>query len=248
MAIIKVKSVKDIPKLKKFKVESTNKLYFQENDYIVKIFLDCYRSLDQKIGKDIFNLLVKLRKLDGESQLILPHDIYMTDKAILGYNTKFINASNVNFISRETKIKELLEAYQKLLESIRLLANNNINLVDILSDNMLYKNGDLYLLDLDLSNIDKNYDSDKLYIDMAYKIWQIILRSIFKYLGDYSLYEVLNHFRLVDFSRGALGCGIISVTESLEEFYFSLQKSLKVDDNTTLLDIDMVLRRINNGY
>lgn len=92
----------------------------------------------------------------------------MTDKAILGYNTKFINASNVNFINRETKIKELLEAYQKLLESIRLLANNNINLVDILSGNMLYKNGDLYLLDLDLSNIDKNYDSDKLYIDMAY--------------------------------------------------------------------------------
>lgn len=46
MAIIKVKSVKDIPKLKKFKVESTNKLYFQENDYIVKVFLDCYRSLD----------------------------------------------------------------------------------------------------------------------------------------------------------------------------------------------------------
>ena len=95
MAIIKVKSVKDIPRLKEFKVKSTNKLYFQENDYIVKIFLDCYRSLDQKIGKDIFNLLVKLRKLDGESQLILPRDIYMTDKAILGYNTKFINASNV---------------------------------------------------------------------------------------------------------------------------------------------------------
>lgn len=87
-----------------------------------------------------------------------------------------------------------------------------------------------------------------LYIEMAYKIWQIILRSIFKYLGDYSLYEVLNHFRLIDFNRGALGCGIISVTESLEEFYLSLQKSLKVDDNTTLLDIDMVLRRINNGY
>lgn len=30
MAIIKVKIVKDIPKLKEFKVESTNKLYFQE--------------------------------------------------------------------------------------------------------------------------------------------------------------------------------------------------------------------------
>ena len=171
----------------------------------------------------------------------------MNDKTILEYNTKFINASNVNFISRETKTKELLEAYQKLLESIRLL-DNNIKLVDIHSGNMLYKNGDLYLLDFYLSNIDKNYDSDKLYIEMSYKIWQIILRSIFKYLGDYSLYEVLNHFRLVDFSRGALGCGIISVTESLEEFYFSLQKSLNVDDNTTLLDIDMVLRRINNGY
>ena len=83
---------------------------------------------------------------------------------------------------------------------------------------------------------------------MAYKIWQIILRSIFKYLGDYSFYEVLNHFRLIDFNRGALGCGIISVTESLEGVYLSLQKSLKVDDNTTILNIDMVLRRINNGY
>ena len=107
----------------------------------------------------------------------------MTDKTILEYNTKFINASNVNFISRETKTKELLEAYQKLLESIRLFDNNNIKLVDIHSGNMLYKNGGLYLLDFDLSNIDKNYDSDKLYIEMSYKIWQIILRSIFKYLG-----------------------------------------------------------------
>ena len=76
MAIIKLKSVKDISKLKEFKVESINKLYFQENDYIVKIFLDCYRSLEKKIGKDIFNLLVKLRKLEGESQLILLRDIY----------------------------------------------------------------------------------------------------------------------------------------------------------------------------
>ena len=61
--------------------------------------------------------------------------------------------------------------------------NNNIKLVDIHSGNMLYKNGDLYLLDFYLSNIDNNYDSDKLYIEMSYKIWQIILRSIFKYLG-----------------------------------------------------------------
>ncbi len=29
MAIIKVKSVKDIPRLKEFKVESTNKLYIE---------------------------------------------------------------------------------------------------------------------------------------------------------------------------------------------------------------------------
>ena len=94
----------------------------------------------------------------------------MTDKTILEYNTKFINASNVNFISRETKTKELLEAYQKLLESIRLFDNNNIKLVDIHSGNMLYKNSDLYLLDFYLSNIDKNYDSDKLYMSWREQI------------------------------------------------------------------------------
>ena len=59
------------------KITFATSIIFDIDEYDnVKIFLDCYRSLDQKIGKDIFNLLVKLRKLEGESQLILPRDIY----------------------------------------------------------------------------------------------------------------------------------------------------------------------------
>ena len=109
-------------------------------------------------------------------------------------------------------------------------------------------------IDTKIENVTKRdgtlapFDENKIYIEMAYKIWQTILRSIFKDLGEYSLYEILNYLRIRDFNRAALGCGIISVTDSLDEFYISLQKSLLVDDKSCLKDIDIVLRRINNGY
>ena len=128
------------------------------------------------------------------------------------------------------------------------MASNSINLFDIHKGNILYKNSNLYLLDFDLSELNNSFDENKIYIEMAYKIWQTILRSIFKDLGEYSLYEILNYLRIRDFNRAALGCGIISVTDSLDEFYISLQKSLLVDDKSCLKDIDIVLRRINNGY
>ena len=90
-----------------------------------------------------------------------------------------------------------MEAYQKLLESIRLFDNNNIKLVDIHSGNMLYKNGDLYLLDFDLSNIDKNnlylIDFDNcIYfddIDLAYKIMGMSLFNLIidRMLDSYDL-------------------------------------------------------------
>lgn len=248
MAIVKVKSINDIPRLRSFNVQSSNKLYFQANGYVVKIFLECYQKLDEKIGRDILEVLTKLMGLENKKSLILPHDIYVTDDDILGYSTKFINAPSIDFISRDTNIRELLESYRNLLESIKELASNSINLFDIHKGNILYKNSNLYLLDFDLSELNNSFDENKIYIEMAYKIWQTILRSIFKDLGEYSLYEILNYLRIRDFNRAALGCGIISVTDSLDEFYISLQKSLLVDDKSCLKDIDIVLRRINNGY
>ena len=57
MAVIKVQSIRDIPKDGVYVVEATNKLYRQGNDRILKIFLDCYQRIDSKSGRDIFKVL-----------------------------------------------------------------------------------------------------------------------------------------------------------------------------------------------
>lgn len=46
---------------------------------------------------------------------------------------------------------------------------------------------------------------------------------------------------------GALQCGIIDITSSVEEFKESLF-SLGLDDKCTLKDVDILLRRKRNGY
>lgn len=57
MAVIKVQSIRDIPKDVVYRVEATNKLYRQGYDRILKIFLDCYQRIDSESGRDIFKVL-----------------------------------------------------------------------------------------------------------------------------------------------------------------------------------------------
>lgn len=57
MAVIKVQSIRDIPKDEVYRVEATNKLYRLGNDRILKIFLDCYQRIDSESGRDIFKAL-----------------------------------------------------------------------------------------------------------------------------------------------------------------------------------------------
>ena len=66
-----------------------------------------------------------------------------------------------------------MEAYQKLLESIRLFDNNNIKLVDIHSGNMLYKNGDLYLLDFYFFILTLNFHILLYIIIVAFLNWKV---------------------------------------------------------------------------
>lgn len=184
--------------------------------------------------------------LEGSRSLILPEDIYLGDKRIYGYTTKYLKGANLNYLPREVKLKDLLEAYLKLTKDIKLLAENNINIFDIHAGNLLY-NGSLYMLDFDLSKVDTVNSVDKIYKRAAYQVFQQILRVIVWFDKSQDLYTVLNHCHIRDFNLGALQCGIIDITSSVEEFKESLF-SLGLDDKCTLKDIDIVLRRKRNGY
>lgn len=246
MAVIKVQSIRDIPKDRVYRVEATNKFYMQGKDRILKIFLDCYQRLDSKSGKDIYKILEILMSIEGTRHLILPEDIYLSDKRIYGYTTKYLNCPNLNYISRYVRLNDLLESYMNILEDLKVLAEKRINIFDIHAGNLLY-NGSLYMLDFDLSKIDTVNSVEKIYTRAAYQVWQQILRTIL-YYDKYDLYTTLNHYGIRDFNLSALQCGIMDITSSLEVFKESLEKGLNLKDDSTLLDIDRVLRRKKNGY
>ena len=193
-------------------------------------------------------MLTFLMNLEGSTNLVLPKNIYVNSEEIIGYSTTFLNAPSISYISRDTKLIDLLNAYKKVLEDLKLLSENSVNLLDVNEGSILYKDGSLYLLDFDLSEFDNMTSKNSIYTYNAYKIWQQILRSIFINISPYSLYDITNHLHLRDFDRGALGCGIISIEDSLDNFYLSMQNSLAIDNKICLNDIDLKLRRIKDGY
>lgn len=248
MALIRVKSIRDIPRDKIYKVEATNKLYMQGDDRVLKLFLDCYQRLDNKLGRDIYETLEILMSLDKEetSHLILPEDIYVSDKRLYGYATKYYKGTDLKYISRKVRLMDLLRAYEELVKDFYVLAARKLMPNDVHMGNLLF-NELLYMLDFDLFTIDSGIDSDKLYMRIAYQVWQQILRTILWY-DKYDLYITLNQLRISDFNLVALQYGIMDITSSIEAFKKSLFTSLEVTDDVTLEEVDKVLRRRKNGY
>lgn len=246
MAVIKVKSVRDISKSRVYKVEATNKLYMQEENRVLKLFLDCYQRLDSKIGRDIYRILEILMNLDGTKHLILPKDIYVSDKRLYGYTTEYFKGTNLNFISRKVRLGDLLYAFEELIKDFQVLAARRLIPSDIHMGNLLF-DGALYMLDFDLFTIDDKTSENIIYTQIAYQVWQQVLRTILWY-DKYDLYATLNQFGIKDFNLVALQYGIMDITSSIDEFKKSLFTSLEVTEKSTLEDIDKVLRRKKNGY
>ena len=220
MAIIKVDGIEDIKYLDKM----VNKGSFGE----------IYPFSDDTYFKKLNRSQMSLCLLDNQIRLEILTDLMN------------LKGTNLNYISREVKLKDLLEAYLELTKDIKLLAENNINIFDIHAGNLLY-NGSLYMLDFDLSKVDTVNSADKMYKRAAYQVFQQILRVIVWLDKSQDLYTILNHYHIRDFNLGALQCGIIDITSSVEEFKESLF-SLGLDDRCTLKDVDIVLRRKKNGY
>ena len=81
-------------------------------------------------------------------------------------------------LADDTLVSDLMLGFDGLKYSVRKLSDNHVKTEDIGGDNILF-NGDMYLLDLDLSLVDKRFVPDELY--------EATRRNIFK-----SLRNILN--------------------------------------------------------
>lgn len=139
----------------------SNIYLFNEGHYF-KSFNEDYRDLNDPINVEFYETIKYLSNLSGMPFVVRGKDIYRSKNELFGYSMPIILAGQLYDADEHVLIDDFLNSLGLLSDDIRKLANSYVKTEDIGGDNILY-NGNMYLLDLDLSLVDKLYIPDELY-------------------------------------------------------------------------------------
>lgn len=134
---------------------------FGEKTYF-KLFNEDYRDLDDSINVEFYDTISYLSGLKGMRFIVRGDNIYRSSNELFGYSMGVIDARGLNDVSDEELVDDVFTGFRLLRKDIKTLADNHVKTEDIGGDNILF-NGFMYLLDLDLSLVDKRYIPDELY-------------------------------------------------------------------------------------
>lgn len=123
---------------------------------------DEYRDLGDSINEEFYDVIKYLSCLCGMPYIIRGEDVYRSSDEFFGYSMPIIVGENFREISDEVLVDDVFSGFLPLSRDIRVLSDNFVKTEDIGGDNILY-NGFMYLLDLDLSLVDRRYIPDELY-------------------------------------------------------------------------------------
>lgn len=135
--------------------EMTPEIYFKK-------FCEDYVDLCDPINLEFFEVIKTISDIDYLPGIIRAIDIYRGKSHLFGYSMDRVDALELGNIPDSVLISELMDSFERLKPSIRTLSSNFVKTEDIGGDNILF-NGNMYLLDLDLSLVDKRYIPDELY-------------------------------------------------------------------------------------
>jgi len=166
--------IKELNLGKKINCGSCGDIYLYSPEIYFKRFNEDYRDLTDKINLEFFDTIKTLSEISDVPSIIKAIDIYRSVLELYGYTMPRIDADTLEDITDDTLVVDLANSFERLKPEIRILSNNNVKTEDIGGDNLLY-NGHLYLIDLDLSLIDKRYIPDELYVKTSYNIFIALL-------------------------------------------------------------------------
>ena len=172
-----IEGIRELNLGKKIAGGSCSDIYLYEPGIYFKHFNEDYRDLTDKINIEFLETIKTISKIKNIPSIIKAIDIYRSRLELFGYTMHKIDASALENISEDTLIFDLIKAFEKLKQEVRILSDNYVKTEDIGGDNILY-NGKLYLLDLDLSLVNKEYIPDELYIKTTYSIFKSLLIKI----------------------------------------------------------------------
>ena len=156
---------------------SCSKIYRFSPGVLFKLFNDDYRDLRDFINLDFLETISTISSIDDLNFVSKAIDIYRNNYELYGYTMKEIDALPLDDIPLDTLVVDLLLGFENLKFDIRKLADHYVKTEDIGGDNVLY-NKNMYLLDLDLSLVDKNYIPDELYWLTRRNIFRCVFNKI----------------------------------------------------------------------
>ena len=183
-----IESISDINLGRRIGGGSCSEVFVIEPGVLFKKFNEDYTDLSDPINIEFLETIKTISDIDYLPFIIRGKDIYRNKNELFGYSMDEVCALELEDISDDTMVSDLMDGFERLKPSIRKLADNFVRTEDIGGDNIMF-NGDMYLLDLDLSLIDKRYIPDELYEATR----RYVFRSLFnKITGKYFIDNVSN--------------------------------------------------------
>ena len=157
-----IKGIEEIALGKKVSGGSCSRIYEFEDGMYFKEFNEDYRDLSDFINMEFLETIRYLSEISGMPFIVRGKDIYRSSDELFGYSMPIISALELQSINDGVLVDDLLASVGTLSKDIRVLADNHVKTEDVGGGNILY-NGNMYLLDLDLSLVDRRYVPDELY-------------------------------------------------------------------------------------
>ena len=150
--------------------EMTPGVYFKK-------FCEDYADLSDPINLEFFKVIKTISDIDSLPNIVRANDIYRSESQLFGYSMDKVDALELEKVSDSVLVRELMNGFEELKPSIRTLSSNFVKTEDIGGDNILF-NGKMYLLDLDLSLVDKRYIPDELYEATRRSVFESLFQRI----------------------------------------------------------------------
>lgn len=158
-----VSGLEDIVLLNKINGGNCSGIFEFGDDRLFKLFDEDYRDLSDPINVEFYDVIRYLSSLEGMPHIVRGKDIYRSRDELFGYSMDRLVAENFRNVSSTVEVDRIFSGFKVLSDDVRSLADSFVKTEDIGGDNIMFNDSGMYLLDLDLSLVDKRYIPDELY-------------------------------------------------------------------------------------
>lgn len=172
-----IESVSELNLGKRIGGGSCSEVFEMDEGIYFKKFNEDYSDLTDPINQEFFEVIKTISGIDYLPFIIRGKDVYRSKNELFGYSMDSVSALELEDISDDTLVSDLMIGFEGLKVGIRGLSDNFVKTEDIGGDNIMF-NGHMYLLDLDLSLVDRRYVPDELYESTRRRVFNSLYNRI----------------------------------------------------------------------